>query len=59
MSRYSNVRCWLQADLQSPEIEVRFTPKSRRSSGRPRESVVDPKPTPALSAEGWSHNDAN
>ena len=22
----ANFRCWLQADIQSPEIEVRFTP---------------------------------
>ncbi len=25
----SNVRCWLQADLQSPEIDFRFAPNKR------------------------------
>ncbi len=28
---YPNVRNWLQADIQAPEIEVRFTPKSGHS----------------------------
>ncbi len=27
----SNVRVWLQADIQSPEIDFRFSPKSGRS----------------------------
>ncbi len=30
-----NVDSWLQADIQSPEIEVRFTPKSRHHGGHP------------------------
>ncbi len=35
---HSQVRLWLQADIQSPEIEVRFTPSSRRS-GQGRECL--------------------
>jgi len=30
----SNVSLWLKADIQPPEIDVRFTPESRRSLGR-------------------------
>jgi len=29
----ARVRFWLQADLQSPEIDFRFTPESRHSRG--------------------------
>jgi len=28
----SNGRLWLQADIQSPEIEVRFTPNTGHSA---------------------------
>jgi hypothetical protein len=38
-SRHSNRHVGYRADL------VRFTPESRRGSGRSRESEVDPKPT--------------
>jgi hypothetical protein len=31
----ANFRCWLQADIQSPKIDVRFTPKSRHHGGHP------------------------
>ncbi len=31
LKRRSNVRIWLQADLQSPEIDFRFTPESGHS----------------------------
>ena len=29
-----NVGSWLKADIQSPEIDFRFTPDSRHSCGR-------------------------
>ncbi len=32
--RIANVASWLKADIQSPEIEVRFTPESRHFRGR-------------------------
>ncbi len=31
--RSTNFRLWLQADIQSPEIEVCFTPESGHSHG--------------------------
>ena len=31
---HANFCLWLQADLQSPEIDFCFTPKSRHSRGR-------------------------
>jgi hypothetical protein len=31
--RNANVRSWLQADLQPPEIDFRFSPESRRFRG--------------------------
>ncbi len=40
-----NVAFWLQADIQSPEIEVRFTPNFGRGRGGSRESEVDPTET--------------
>jgi hypothetical protein len=33
LRRWPNVRSWLQADLQPPEIDFRFTPESRRFHG--------------------------
>ncbi len=29
--KFSNVRLWLQADIQRPEVDVRCTPKSGHS----------------------------
>ncbi len=31
LRRWSNVRNWLKADIQSPEIEVRYTSNNRHS----------------------------
>ena len=36
MSRYSNVRVWLKADIQPPEIDFRFTPNNGHSSSNVR-----------------------
>ncbi len=33
LRRRSNVRVWLKADLQPPEIDFRFAPESRRFLG--------------------------
>ncbi len=41
----ANFRLWLQADIQSPEIEVRFTPDSRHHEPRQGPSFSGvPKP---------------
>ncbi len=38
----SNVRCWLKADMQPPEYEVRSTPKSGHSEARAGLPLVTP-----------------
>ncbi len=45
LRRWSNDRLWLQADIQSPKIEVSFTPESGPRSGGSLESAFDPKET--------------
>ncbi len=43
-----NVGLWLQADIQPPEIDFRFTPNSGRSRDLGWTSGFDPKETLAL-----------